>query len=71
MDRVSEQFLRSITEERDATYEKFVKNDAHRPPIDRFSVALSQDDFWRDVFRGTENLFVRKLSGFCVDVSLV
>lgn len=37
---VGEQFLRSITEERHATHDELVQDDAHRPPVHGLAVAL-------------------------------
>jgi hypothetical protein len=33
----------------------FVDKDSQSPPVDGFSVALIQDDFWGDVFGGSTN----------------
>ena len=56
VDRVSEQFLRRVTKERDTADQKLVQDYAHAPPVDRLAVALPQDYFRRDVFGSPEHL---------------
>lgn len=59
-DDLTEQLLWRVSEEGGAAHQELVQDDAHRPPVHRLPVALTQDHLRGDVLRSAAHLETRQ-----------
>lgn len=62
-DDLTKQLLWCVSEERSAAHQELVQDDAHRPPVHRLPVALTQDHLRGDVLRGAAHLKRQQQAG--------
>lgn len=55
-DDLTKQFLWRVSEERGTAHQELVQNDAHRPPVHRLPIPLTQDHLRGDVLRSATHL---------------
>lgn len=55
-DDLTEQLLRGVSEKRHAAHQELVEDDAHRPPVHRLPVALTQNHLRGDILWGATHL---------------
>lgn len=55
-DDLTEQFLWRVSKEGGTAHQELVQNDAHRPPVNRLPIALTQDHFRGDILRSAAHL---------------
>lgn len=55
-DDLTEQFLRCVSKEGGTAHQELIQDDAHRPPVHRLPVALTQDHLRGDVLWSAAHL---------------
>lgn len=67
-DDLTEQLLWSVPKERHTAHQELIQDDAHRPPVHRLPITLTENDLWGDILWSPAHLKQKQSLIYCTHI---